>query len=239
MAAAAQEALLALQDADTAMDQLRRRRDHAPERAAATAAEAAAVGAKQAHDVLAKQVAGLAERQAALEAQLADAEKKADAVDHRLRSGESTAARDVVRWGEELDHLRERSQALEDEAFAILSEREDLEAELAGLAEQLAAAVDAVRAARGALAGVEASVDGELAAAQRRRDELVASVPADLVALYERIRAKLGGVGAARLVDGSCTGCHLALSPRDLDDAKRMPEDAVLTCDSCGRILVR
>ena len=46
-------------------------------------------------------------------------------------------------------------------------------------------------------------------------------------------------VGAARLEDGRCNGCHLELSPRDLDDLRRLPDDAVATCEACGRILVR
>ncbi len=64
-------------------------------------------------------------------------------------------------------------------------------------------------------------------------------MPPVLLDRYDKLRAHLGGTGAARLVDGRCTGCHLALSPRDLDDARRAPEDAVLSCEACGRILVR
>ncbi|HEV8116680.1 MAG TPA: C4-type zinc ribbon domain-containing protein, partial [Acidimicrobiales bacterium] len=65
------------------------------------------------------------------------------------------------------------------------------------------------------------------------------AVPAELLARYDQLRAHLGGTGAARLEYGKCGGCHLALSPRDLDDARRAPAEEVLTCDACGRILVR
>lgn len=239
MASPDQEALLLVQAADTTADQLRHRRATLAERAAVAAAEAAAVSAKQAHDAQAAAVAGLAARQADLEGQLGATETRADAVEKRLRSGESTAARDLVRWGEEVDHLRERAAGLEDEAFAVLVEREEAEAELASLAERLAAGVAAVRQHRAELAAAEATTDAELARVESERAAAAALVPPDLLARYDKLRAHLGGIGAARLVDGSCTGCHLALSPRDLDDARRAPDDEVLTCEACGRILVR
>ena len=53
------------------------------------------------------------------------------------------------------------------------------------------------------------------------------------------LRAKLGGVGAARLVNGRCTGCHLTLPATELDRIRREPPDALIRCDQCGRVLVR
>ena len=60
----------------------------------------------------------------------------------------------------------------------------------------------------------------------------------DLLARYEQLRSKLGGTGAARLVGGSCSGCHLTLSSMELDRVRKAPPDAVITCEQCGRILV-
>jgi len=239
MAAPEQETLLLVQAADTSADQLRRRRSHLDERAAVAAAEAAAVAAKRADEQEAERLATLAARQAELESQLATTEARAAAVEARLRSGESTAARDIVRWDEEVAHLRERATALEDKAFETLVEREAAEAEAAAAAERLAEAVAAVRAHRGTLAVAEQAVDAELARVAAERARLAPDVPGELLARYDRLRAHLGGTGAARIEDGRCGGCHLALSPRDLDDARRAAVEEVLTCDACGRILVR
>jgi predicted nucleic acid-binding Zn-ribbon protein len=239
MAAPDQEALLLVQAADTAADQLRHRRSHLEERAAVAGAEAAAVAAKRAGQEAAERLAVLAARQAELETQLATTEARATAVEARLRSGESTAARDIVRWGGEVAHLRERATSFEDQAFEALVEREAAEAEAAAADERLAEAVAAVRSHRGALAVAEQAVDVELARVAADRAGRAGAVPAELLARYDKLRAHLGGTGAARLEDGKCGGCHLALSPRDLDDARRAPAEEVLTCDACGRILVR
>jgi predicted nucleic acid-binding Zn-ribbon protein len=64
-------------------------------------------------------------------------------------------------------------------------------------------------------------------------------VPADLTRLYDDLRRKLGGVGAARLVNGRCSGCHLTLPATELDRIRREPPEALIRCDQCGRVLVR
>jgi predicted nucleic acid-binding Zn-ribbon protein len=234
-----QEALLRLQDADTEGDQLRHRRSHLPAREAVAAAETSAVAAKQAHDALAAEVAELAARQAQLEKELGESEARATQIDAKMRSGDVVAARDIVRMGEEVDHLRTRAEHLEEQAMEVVVEQEDKEATLAELAAALAFAIDAVRSGRGDVAGAESEIDAALARLDADRAALVASIPADLVAQYERLRKRLGGVGAARLVGDQCTGCHLSLSPYDMDQIHRMTDDQILLCESCGRILVR
>jgi predicted nucleic acid-binding Zn-ribbon protein len=234
-----QEALLVLQDADTESDQLRHRRAHMPAREQVSAAEKAAIAAKQAHDELAAEVAELAARQAKLEKDLGEAEARAVQIDKSMRGGDIVAARDIVRMGEEIEHLKARAEQLEEAAMEVVVEQDEKESALAELAATLAAAVEAVRSGRGDVAGAEAEIDAALAQLDGHRAELLASIPADLVAQYERLRKRLGGVGAARLVGDQCTGCHLHLSPYDMDQIHRMTEEQVLQCESCGRILVR
>ena len=55
----------------------------------------------------------------------------------------------------------------------------------------------------------------------RARAAAASGVRDDLLARYEQLRSKLGGTGAARLVGGSCSGCHLALV---LDGARPRPQ---------------
>ena len=50
-----------------------------------------------------------------------------------------------------------------------------------------------------------------------------ATVPADLLARYERLRTTLAGTGAARLVGGSCSGCHLTLPAMEVDRIRKAP----------------
>jgi predicted nucleic acid-binding Zn-ribbon protein len=92
--------------------------------------------------------------------------------------------------------------------------------------------------AREQLALGEASIDDEAATIRVARDELAKQIAPELAGSYERLRAKLGGIGAAHLVGGACSGCHLQLPAGELDRLRRAPADSVVYCDQCGRILV-
>ncbi len=65
------------------------------------------------------------------------------------------------------------------------------------------------------------------------------AVPKDLLALYDQVRAQYGGLGAAALRARRCEGCRLELFGADLRELAARPEDDVLRCPECSRILVR
>jgi predicted nucleic acid-binding Zn-ribbon protein len=92
---------------------------------------------------------------------------------------------------------------------------------------------------RRAVASAQAVIDAELAEVLARREEAARGVPAALLGRYETLRGRLDGVGAARLVNGRCAGCHLALPATEVDRIRHLPPDAMARCDHCGAILVR
>ena len=64
-------------------------------------------------------------------------------------------------------------------------------------------------------------------------------VPEDLLALYEKLRAANGGVGAAALRQRRCEGCRLELNTTEINRIRAAAADEVVRCEECGRILVR
>ena len=95
---------------------------------------------------------------------------------------------------------------------------------LAELSDFLGHATNNVAEYSGLIAGLRAGVAAE--------------VPADLLELYDKLRAQ-HGVGAAMLRGGRCEGCHLSLNAVDLAAYRAASPDEVLRCEECGRILVR
>ncbi|MEA3055914.1 MAG: uncharacterized protein QOD30_1346, partial [Actinomycetota bacterium] len=90
-----------------------------------------------------------------------------------------------------------------------------------------------------AIAAEEASIDGQLATLEGERGAAIEGLPDDLVARYERLRAKLGGIAVARLEGDRCLGCHVSLPAVEVDVIRHAPADAIVTHEDCGRILVR
>lgn len=232
-------ALLALQERDTELDQLRFRKAHLPPRAQLDDVLARQRTIEEAGVTVSAQRDELARRQAELETDLSNTEKRLADLDRQMRSGTITASRDLQAMAEQVASMKRRQSDIEDAELAIMEELEPVEARVAELQAQWAALdADAVRL-RGELAEAEVVVDAEIAAAEAARAEATGAVAAPLLATYERLRSRLGGVGVAPLVGASCGGCHLTLSASELDHLRRLPPDDVVNCDQCGRILVR
>ena len=88
---------------------------------------------------------------------------------------------------------------------------------------------------RGGGRAADAVVAAELSTLEASRSIEAARLPADLLERYETLRARLGGVGAARLVGNRCDGCHLELPSAEVDRIRHLPPGEVVTCDQCGR----
>jgi len=75
----------------------------------------------------------------------------------------------------------------------------------------------------------------ERASQQSRRNELAGTLSDSVLALYERIRTHRTGAAVAEVRNGLCTACNVLLRPQAYNEVRR--NDAVLTCENCGRIL--
>ena len=181
----------------------------------------------------------LVRRQADLEAELADIERRMTELDRRMRSGLVSAPRDLQAMAAQIDSMKRRRSDLEDAELEIMEALDPLEAQISALQDRWAVLDDEAAELRAAVGEAESVIDRELAGVLEARRDAAAPLPADLMARYERLRQRLGGVGAAPLVGSSCGGCHLSIPAGELDHIRRLPPDAVATCEQCGRILVR
>jgi len=229
--------LLEVQDHDTALDQLRHRRDHHPllQELGVVEAQLSEIGVRR-REVQAT-LTELATRQSELEGQADAAGQRVATIEKRLYSGEVAAARDLQAMSEEADHLKARRRELEDHVLEVMEEREPVDAVAAGLDGEIASLEARAAELRAALNRAVAEIEEEITTQLAARD--VSGIPEDLLARYERLRQRLGGTGIARLEHGTCQGCHLTLSATELDQIRRAAPDTVVTCEQCGRILVR
>lgn len=156
----------------------------------------------------------------------------------RGRLAATSSARDAQGLESEIASLLHRRSVLEDDELDVMGRVEDGEAALV--------------AAEAALTDVEARI----AALQHDRDDalrglaeqeartteqraaLVAELPADLVALYDRQRTRYG-IGAAPLRGSVSGGSNMALTGADLAQVRAAPPDSVVLDPDSGCILVR
>lgn len=149
------------------------------------------------------------------------------------------SAKDLESLQREIASLAKRQGDLEDVVLEVMERRESAQErviELTGRVSSVQAKVDDAVARRDAAV---AEIDAEDASVTKEREIVAASVPADLLKLYDRLREKQGGVGAARLNQRRCEGCRLELDITELNEVRAAAPDQVVRCENCSRILVR
>jgi hypothetical protein len=231
--------LLAVQDVDTHITQLHHRRESMEERRQLSEVEKTLAGlAKQSGELGARRQE-LQARQAELEEQIAGLTSRRQAIEDRMYADRNSAARDLQAMDGEIHHLTDRRAELEEVELTVMEEQEPVDADLARLADEQAQLESAADSLRTAVAAADSVLAAELSALEASRSIEAARLPADLLERYESLRARLGGVGSARLVGNRCDGCHLELPSAEVDRIRHLPPGDVVTCDQCGRILVR
>lgn len=157
----------------------------------------------------------------------------------RMDQGLITNPKDLERMQHELESLERRIASLEDDELEVMERLEEAQAELTKLEGMVAEAEEQLAALGETRDEKVASIDEQLASVAARRGPAVEEVPADLLALYDRLRDQKGGVGAAELRARQCGGCRLGLDASELTRIKGLAEDEVVRCEECQRILVR
>jgi predicted nucleic acid-binding Zn-ribbon protein len=233
----AQRRLLDLQAVDTALAQLAHRRRTLPEIAELDrlAREIAALGDERVRAQVA--VDDLDRDIARLDKDVEQVRSRADRDRARLEAG-TGPARELEALQHELATLARRQSELEDAELELMEQRERAQAALTQVDERVARATAVREETQTRYQATVTDLDKERDWRAGSRNPLAADLPADLVALYERIRES-SGLGAAQLRFGRCEGCRLELSGLERARVRAASPDEVVRCDECGRILVR
>lgn len=156
----------------------------------------------------------------------------------RLAAGQGTP-KELEQIQHELISLAKRRAELEEIELEVMMRVDALDQRIASLSSErdsLGKEIEELHANK------EAEVQ-ELNRAQEQtsseRASLAGTLNPELLDLYEKIRNSSDGIGAARLHNGQCEGCHLALNAADLTRIKALPDDEVVRCEECRRILIR
>lgn len=237
--AQAQLRLLDLQALDTVLSQLAHRRASIPQLAQLAELETRAAGLRD-HDVAVRTAVSDLERQTAkAEADVAQVRDRITRDQKILEAGSVHSARQLEDLQREIESLRKRVSDLEDAELEVMERLEDAQARAAAAAADVAQLSETKLAAERGRDTAVADIELEVARVQGERARVVPDIPEDLLALYDRVRAGSGGLGAAALQRGRCQGCQLTLTPADLERIRAEAADAVVRCEECRRILVR
>lgn len=238
MAAPGYKQLLVVQGLDTKLDQLRHRFSHHPIRTELAELGEVLVVRQSAIDEVAEGKHEFDRQQKRLDDEVALIKDKRTEIDAKLYDGSVTGTKDLLALQEEAKMLLDRQTAIEDDELEIMEQLEPIEAQLAVLDAAREEIAQQITVKEAELAVELENVETETVTTNGQRDEAATLVSAELRAVYEQLRIDQGGIAITELSGTACAGCNLTLSAVDIDRMKKEPDDAIVTCPECGRLLI-
>ena len=238
-AATAQSRLLELQSIDTAIAQVEHRKQSLPEHVQVASRQQ--LRRRQGEELIAAStiVSDLDLELAKAESDLVPVRERLERDQRRVNDGTVTDPKQLNALLDEIQHLKRRINDLEDAELEVMERMEEATADRDRLAAARTSGEGELRALLAARDEQVSALDSVLSEHAAERADLASGIPAELLALYDRLRAKSGGTGAAALIRRRCSGCQLEVTASDLNRYRAAPVDEVLRCEECNRILVR
>ncbi len=136
----------------------------------------------------------------------------------------------------EIEYIEKEIRQAEDRILELMSESESLDQNVKKADAALKEEKDAVEAEKSRARDRTATDQKWLDQLREERKQLVAKMPREAIAAYDKILKKWrGGVVVAEAVAGRCSACQILLRPQYLQDLRKASQ--LMFCESCGRIL--
>ncbi|MGD9022383.1 MAG: C4-type zinc ribbon domain-containing protein [Deltaproteobacteria bacterium] len=223
--------LVELQDKDQTLDRLRWQIRQGPEQLQDLERQISKLEEDIAFDRLRVQEVQKAQRQ--YEADMEDAVAHMRKSRGRLMTIKSNKEyRALLR---EIEETEKSNAVREDKVLACLEELEELTKEIEAKGERLSVLRDRLRGEEITIRAEMADLQEELSAVASTRAKLIENIDARLLARYERIKARSGGIAIALVNNATCSECHLGIPPQMYNELQK--QDTVQLCPNCQRII--
>lgn len=235
--ASSQARLLDLQALDTQLQQISHARAGIPERREAVNIAAELEVTQDRAVAAATEASDIARLQARADDDVQAVRTRIDR-DTQLMDSGNVAAKELENLAHEIESLKRRQSELEDTELEIMERLESAQSAHAAYTEQVAALQNQLSGLQTTIAEREAELAAQEQQANTERSTVAAEIPAELLALYDKVRAG-GSVGAALLRQKACQGCRISLPESEITRLRAADPDSIERCDNCRCILVR
>jgi predicted nucleic acid-binding Zn-ribbon protein len=234
---AAMRPLLDLQRVDSGVDRLNQRKADLPEQRELDELSEARSTLAVTHAEAQAALDAVVRDQTKLETEITQIDDKVAHEQSRLYSGGISNPKELANIQAELDALRRRKAHLEDQELEVMEQREAVEKEHGDLFTSLNDLDAKIADATGRRDAASVEIEHELGRLAEERAQTIPQLHPDVIALYEDIRERRGGIAVGALVDGVCRACGLPLSPMQRDEIRR-GDEPIIRCENCRRLLV-
>jgi predicted nucleic acid-binding Zn-ribbon protein len=240
--------VLALQDADFKLLQLRKRLEELPQRKQILALRAKVAELAPKAEKVAKMEAQARKSLSLLTDEQAITQRKLDEAQAKLAAG--LAYKETAALTAEIDSLAKRISKLEDDELEQMEKLDKAAAVDAQVGEALARLKAQEQRLTEDYQHQGGAINAAIAHEQHLREQLLDRLPPALAARYEKALAAKGGIAAAHLEGDHCSACHVSFSPGQILKFKSQAAGAngaggggdnfigISECPHCHRLLV-
>lgn len=227
------QALIALQEKDAVLDSIKKEIDAVPPRIAALKADLE--GEKRHMEAAKAKILELEKKKKAKELNVAaqdEAARKHSTQLNELKSNDAYKAMQA-----EIEKEKAAAGDIETEILQIMEDIDKARSEEKAATAEFKKTEEFSKKDLEKLEAEMSHAQGRHATAKAERDAVAAPVPADLMKVYDHIRSRGKPDAIVPIVDGHCSACQIIISPSMAADAAK--QKALVSCDSCQRILYR
>ena len=174
--------------------------------------------------------------QAELDAAIAGFDVKIAETESKLYGGKVTLARELTDLQADVNMINRQRREREDQLLAVLVALEQAQAGFDEVSQRLDATETAWAADQEAMAAEQGVLVNEVADLRAKRDAQAKGVSGAELALYAHVRKGHAGKAVARIRNGTCDSCRVALPTRQAASVRTSPTP--VRCPSCGLILL-
>jgi len=135
----------------------------------------------------------------------------------------------------EIDHAQTAIRKVEDEILNLMMEAETLQSDIKAAESRLKEDQQKVNEERKLLEEENRRDLSAIESCLKERKEMEASISAELLPQYERVRKHRGGIAVAAARDYVCERCKVRIRPQVFQEIRK--NDKIIACDACQRIL--
>jgi predicted nucleic acid-binding Zn-ribbon protein len=182
-----------------------------------------------------ERLADLERSQRELEREVEDLQAKTAVSEERLYGGTVKIPKELASLQEQVANLKGRMKGLDDKTLDIMSEVETVHQQVSSKRQKLAKVEEEWQEEQASLSQEQAELNSALATLEQKRKDLASKLDTASLELYQALRRIRQGKAVAKVEQGVCQGCRIALPMSELQRAKIGQE--LVQCSSCERIL--
>lgn len=170
-----------------------------------------------------------------VEREVEDLRAKATISEEKLYGGAVKNPKELASIQEQVVNLQRKMRERDDKTLDIMTEVEAVHQEVSLKRREIEKIEEEWQAAQASLSQEQAELSAALAILEQKKKDLASRLDTASLELYQALRQKRQGRAVAKVEQGMCQGCRIALPMSELQRVRIGQE--LVQCSSCERIL--